>query len=114
LDLLQQCPWPGNVRELQQTLTRAAFWGDGELIDADHIRQALELEAWPPSAARQTLAATSANHVRDVVAACAGDTRRAAELLGISRRHVYRLLRTTPGTARGAYQTRDAISDGTP
>jgi transcriptional regulator with GAF, ATPase, and Fis domain len=40
-NLLLLHPWPGNVRELQNTLQRAAVWSDGEVIDADDIREAL-------------------------------------------------------------------------
>ena len=35
-------------------------------------------------------------HVRTTVQSCGGDTRRAAEVLGISRSHVYRILRSSP------------------
>jgi DNA-binding NtrC family response regulator len=40
-NLLFRYPWPGNVRELQNTLQRAAVWSDGEVIEADEIREAL-------------------------------------------------------------------------
>jgi transcriptional regulator with PAS, ATPase and Fis domain len=40
-NLLILHPWPGNVRELQNTLQRAAVWSDGDVIDADDIREAL-------------------------------------------------------------------------
>jgi DNA-binding NtrC family response regulator len=40
-NLLMQHPWPGNVRELQNTLQRAAVWSDGEIIEADDIRESL-------------------------------------------------------------------------
>ena len=99
LELFQAHPWPGNVRELQQTLLRAAFNADGTPIDENHVRRAiavgasLDLEPEP-----RTLAAARCNHVQEVVAACSGDTQRAAALLGISRRHVYRLLHASPST----------------
>jgi DNA-binding NtrC family response regulator len=40
-NLLLQHPWPGNVRELQNTLQRAAVWSDGDVIEADDIRESL-------------------------------------------------------------------------
>jgi transcriptional regulator with PAS, ATPase and Fis domain len=40
-NLLLLHPWPGNVRELQNTLQRAAVWSDGDVIEADDIRESL-------------------------------------------------------------------------
>lgn len=94
LAVLQEYEWPGNVRELQLALLRAAFYSDGRKIEASHIRRAIAFEALAPSnGERKTLAAARCQYVRDVVGECAGDTERASVLLGISRRHVYRLLR---------------------
>ena len=95
LEVLQDQLWPGNVRELQQTLLRAAFHTDGGKIIVEHVRRALAIEAGNDAPlGRGTLAAARSHHVREVVAACAGDTRKAAEELGISRRQVYRLMKS--------------------
>jgi transcriptional regulator with GAF, ATPase, and Fis domain len=40
-NLLLKHPWPGNVRELQNTLQRAAVWSDGDVIEADDMRESL-------------------------------------------------------------------------
>jgi len=94
LDLLQRYEWPGNVRELQQILLRAAFYADGRVIKASHVRRAIALGMQAQSIEQRTnLKAARCRHVQDIVAACAGDTKRASELLGISRRQVYRFLR---------------------
>jgi len=109
LERLVRHDWPGNVRELQQTLLRAAFYADGGNIEPAHVAQAL---ATTPLIHRtqeaSTLGAVRLEHVRQVVSACAGDTQRAAEILGISRRHVYRLLHA----ARGEYESTDTIAAG--
>jgi DNA-binding NtrC family response regulator len=39
--ILLQHSWPGNVRELQNTLTRAAVWSAGDVLDEVDIREAL-------------------------------------------------------------------------
>jgi two-component system, NtrC family, response regulator AtoC len=93
LEMLQDHQWPGNVRELQQTLVRAAFYADGETIVLEQVQRAL-MAGIVNGVARErgTLAAARSRHVQEVVAGCAGDTRKAAELLGISRRHLYRLM----------------------
>jgi len=40
-NLLLQHSWPGNVREVQNTLTRAAVWSSGEILEEEDIREAL-------------------------------------------------------------------------
>jgi transcriptional regulator with PAS, ATPase and Fis domain len=40
-NILLQHSWPGNVRELQNTLTRAAVWSAGDVLDDKDIREAL-------------------------------------------------------------------------
>ena len=85
--------WPGNVRELQQVLRRATFHAHGATIGLEHVLAAFG-DA-PPNAAAEhprSLNEARSHHVRTTVESCNGDTRRAAELLGISRTHVYRLL----------------------
>lgn len=39
--LLAQQTWPGNVRELYHTLSRAAIWSRGNVVEADDIRSVL-------------------------------------------------------------------------
>jgi len=111
LELLQEYDWPGNVRELQQALIRSAFYADGGPIGADHVRKALTSGSHVTSADGQhTLAAVRSRHVMSVVAACSGNTQEAAELLGVSRRHVYRLLRGAAGLDRR--KARDVAATG--
>jgi len=40
-NIVLQHTWPGNVRELQNTLTRAAIWSAGPIIDAQDISEAM-------------------------------------------------------------------------
>jgi len=100
LDLLARQPWPGNVRELQQTLIRAAFHGANGTMRVEAISAALA-DGGNGHSARLALSLDAVRllHVRSTVDECGGDTRRAAEMLGISRGYVYRLLRD--GSAEG-------------
>lgn len=91
--LLEQHAFPGNVRELQHTLIRAAYHAHGDTIREASISAALEDSGHhPPAASVPSLRSVRVDHVRRVVDACGGDTQRAAELLGISRSQVYRIL----------------------
>lgn len=111
LDGLLRYDWPGNVRELQQTLLRAAFYADGGAIRSAHVARALaSVPLIDRTAEASTLGAVRREHVRQVVSACAGDTQRAAGILGISRRHVYRLLQAPQG-GNGSRQA-SAIGNG--
>jgi len=93
LAILTGRAWPGNVRELQQVLRRATFHAQGTTIGLEHVLAALGDGAVGSAFDEpQSLRAVRHHHVRRMVLACDGDTRRAAELLGISRRHVYRFL----------------------
>ena len=98
---LEAHTWPGNVRELEHVLVRAVFYADGARFRSAHVRRALhEEDAYGARAAEpRSLDAARHLHVQQTVLACEGDTRRAAEILGISRTHVYRLLRSGNGAA---------------
>jgi DNA-binding NtrC family response regulator len=91
---LAQRSWPGNVRQLRHAIERAAAEACNGHIGAEDIAAAATAD---PSAVAQELCSINAlvdGHVRGVLAACSGDTRRAAEILGISRSQVYRRLRS--------------------
>ena len=40
-NILLQHNWPGNVREFMNTLHRAVIWSDGQVLDAEDIKEAL-------------------------------------------------------------------------
>ncbi len=40
-NLLLSHPWPGNVRELINTLRRASVWAEGEMIQANDVKESL-------------------------------------------------------------------------
>ena len=109
LAILQSYPFPGNVRELQNAVERAATFCDSPLIEPQHLPQRLrEQPSERPSA--DTLHATPVmpqqgepdgmppletvqrSYIRQVLHATGGNKRRAAEILGITRRTLYRWL----------------------
>ena len=94
--VLARYAWPGNVRELRNVLERAMVLSSGHLTP-EHFQM---LNLAPPStlrpaeAAGRKLADLEMERIQEVVARCAGDTLKAAELLGISRATLYRRLST--------------------
>ncbi|MFQ5691016.1 MAG: sigma-54-dependent transcriptional regulator [Gemmatimonadota bacterium] len=91
VDALMSHSWPGNVRELENCLTRALVTATGDVIRAEQ----LEVGA-PPAFAPEpmtTLEAVEREHVARVLRATGGHKSRAAEVLGISRPRLDRLIK---------------------
>jgi DNA-binding NtrC family response regulator len=82
--------WPGNVRELENCLTRAVVLATGGVIRPEHL--GIASEAADASHAFPTLAELEREHVQRALALTGGNRTRAAEVLGISKPKLYRLL----------------------
>jgi DNA-binding NtrC family response regulator len=93
IDALLRHRWPGNVRELENCLTRGTVLAAGSVIRPEHlvIQNGLNPSAvggTPPS-----LDAVEREHLQRVLAHTGGQKNRAAEILGVSRPRLNRLLR---------------------
>jgi DNA-binding NtrC family response regulator len=94
IERLQAYQWPGNVRELDSVLRRAVVQCDGTVIRAEHLLEELDAEGSSVADAAGTarLQDVVEQHVLRVLKSCGGNKLRAAELLGISRSTLYRML----------------------
>jgi DNA-binding NtrC family response regulator len=93
LQRLRKHTWPGNVRELENVLRSAALAaGNGIIEPQDLPVLATEPLRKVPSGTR--LQDVIDHHVLHVLEQCEGNKVRAAELLGISRSTLYRMLDT--------------------
>lgn len=92
--MLSEHHWPGNVRELENTIARALILCDGEMITGDVLRSAgLRKErAESIKAKGRAETAYEKERVLSVLQQAGGNKKRAAELLGISRPTLYKLL----------------------
>ena len=95
LAAIEQHKWPGNVRQLINAIERAKILGDDRTITLEdlpaEVTQAqAECSATPPS--DDALASIQRSHVLDVLHRAQGNKSRAARLLGVDRRSLYRLL----------------------
>jgi DNA-binding NtrC family response regulator len=96
LVVLENYSWPGNVRQLQHMMERLAILSPQGKIDETAVREAIELTE-PRDNPSDTLADTEAEQIRRVLAATGGNKSRAAKILGIERKTLYRKLeRMTP------------------
>src|SRR5512143_391873 len=100
-ELLQAYDWPGNVRELENVIARAlALNPSGVVVPADLPERVHAGPAAPeptrgltlPAGFRPTLDDLGRRYAALVLAECAGNKTRAAEVLGIDRKTLYRIL----------------------
>ncbi|MEO8099829.1 MAG: sigma-54 dependent transcriptional regulator [Acidobacteriota bacterium] len=91
LKMMQQYSWPGNIRQLQHMMERLTILAAGNRIDADAVREAIE-QMDSREGASDSLADTEAEQIRRVMAATNGNKSRAAKILGIERKTLYRKL----------------------
>jgi DNA-binding NtrC family response regulator len=90
LDRLIEHTWPGNVRELENCVMRAVVLSAGAVIRPEHLSIAS-----PRSANESSLASLSElerQHIARVLTATDGHKTRAAELLGVTRARLNRLI----------------------
>jgi DNA-binding NtrC family response regulator len=78
--------WPGNIRELANVIEVAAMLTSSTDIGADD----LPLKQASSSQKTKTLAELEKEHISRTLVACAGNKTKAAKLLGISLRNLYR------------------------
>jgi DNA-binding NtrC family response regulator len=99
-ELLMAYDWPGNVRELENVIARAlALNPSGVVVAADlpdRLRQGPAVEPARgiplPPGDRPSLDELSKRYAALVLAECAGNKTKAAEVLGIDRKTLYRIL----------------------
>jgi DNA-binding NtrC family response regulator len=87
--VLRETTWPGNVRQLQHVLERLVILAPGGRITEDAVAQALRSSRTTDDTG-ETLAEAEADQIRKVLAATNGNKSRAARILGIERKTLYR------------------------
>jgi transcriptional regulator with PAS, ATPase and Fis domain len=97
MDRLSAFPWPGNVRQLENEIRRAIVLAD-ERIDVGELSE--EVSRGGPGAAREAglglkarVDALEVQLVKDALSRTKGNQTRAAEMLGISRFDLQKMMR---------------------
>ncbi|PCM45106.1 sigma-54-dependent transcriptional regulator [Marinobacter sp. ANT_B65] len=111
--VLMDYPFPGNVRELASAIERAVTFCEGDTVQPDHLPERIRkrqggavnlqsarpddnISEWP------TLEHLQQDYVREVMHAVNGNKRRAAQILGINRRTLYRWLASSEPVSDGS------------
>jgi len=97
LEVLRRYPWPGNVRELENVIERALILCDAGVIEPEHLPLGVRLEPSFRSTEENhhlvTLEEVERRYVIRVLEECRGHRQKAASILGISERNLYRKLK---------------------
>jgi two-component system response regulator HydG len=91
LKALEEYTWPGNIRQLQHLIERLTVLAPNDRIDGEAVRDALAAME-PRDHVVDTLADAESEQIRRVLAATGGNKSRAAQILGIERKTLYRKL----------------------
>jgi len=96
MDALQNRRWEGNVRELENNIERAVVLTPGCVIDSRDLPGVLQAdnpgpEWWPSVDRLMTLGEVERAYIQRVLALVGGSKEKAARILGINRRTLYRM-----------------------
>jgi DNA-binding NtrC family response regulator len=91
LRALCETTWPGNVRQLQHLVERLVILAPAGRITDEAVHDALR-SSRSGADSGETLAVAEADQIRKVLAATSGNKSRAARILGIERKTLYRKL----------------------
>ena len=88
---MEEHAWPGNVRQLQHLIERLTILAPNDRIDSESVNDALDAMD-SHDVPVETLAEAETEQIRRVLAATGGNKSRAAQILGIERKTLYRKL----------------------
>jgi DNA-binding NtrC family response regulator len=94
--VLARYPWPGNIRELQNVIEHACMMTESDVIDVRDLPERVQKQSAAGSADYEVLMSVDQlerRHAQRVLDHVGGNKVRAAEILGISRTHLYQLLK---------------------
>lgn len=94
--VLARYRWPGNIRELQNVIEHACMMTESDVIDVRDLPERVQNQAAAADADYEVLMSIDQlerRHAQRVLDHVGGNKVRAAEVLGISRTHLYQLLK---------------------
>jgi DNA-binding NtrC family response regulator len=94
MERMQRYNWPGNVRELKGVVRSSLSRVEGDVLESHHLPALAEETTFLREGTTESLRLQDVveHHVLRVLKDCGGNKVRAAEMLGISRSTLYRML----------------------
>jgi DNA-binding NtrC family response regulator len=108
--VLARYPWPGNIRELQNVIEHACMMTESDVIDVRDLPERVQNQAAAADADYEVLMSIDQlerRHAQRVLEHVGGNKVRAAEVLGISRTHLYQLLKESAEKQKEAVSKAD-------
>lgn len=88
--VLSQYSWPGNIRELKSVITKAIIFAESNVIGPDDLPRHLAFEGNARYKPPKTLEEMEKKHIVAILAESGGNQSKAAEILGINRKTLYK------------------------
>jgi transcriptional regulator with PAS, ATPase and Fis domain len=92
VSVLRQYAWPGNIRELRSVIVKAAVLSKSNVIDRDDLPSHMVSRSrhTPVQTDPKSLEDLEKEHIMRVLADTGGNQSKAAEILGINRKTLYK------------------------
>lgn len=90
--ILREYPWPGNVRELRSVITKAMIFAQSDVITLEDLPSEFYADRAACSRPKKTLEDMERDHIMIVLEETGGNQSKAAEVLGINRKTLYKKL----------------------
>lgn len=95
VEVLAAYPWPGNVRELRNAVEHACILAGNNDIHVRHLPRRVQarVPSSEPLALRHAIERVEAEHIRRALSLSGGGRQRTADMLAISRKHLWELMK---------------------
>jgi transcriptional regulator with PAS, ATPase and Fis domain len=97
MDVFRKYDWPGNVRELKNVIERAVLLETSDTITTRYLPERMLIppdeETAESAEDLRTLEEMSKAHIKEVLQKTDGNKTQAAEILGINRTSLWRMMR---------------------
>lgn len=88
--ILSDYPWPGNIRELKSVIGKCALLSDSDEIQPDDLPAHMKARHYESPHKSKSLEDMEKEHIINVLAETEGNQTKAAQVLGINRKTLYK------------------------